>query len=474
MAKKTSGEQIKFGEKIIERSMDEVMHSSMMPYAEHVILERALPRVEDGLKPVQRRILYTMMELGLSPDKPYRKSARIVGDCLGKYHPHGDSSVYDAMVRMAQGFNMSMPLIDGHGNFGSIDGDSAAAMRYTEARMMPLALELLRDIDKDTVSFNLNFDDTLKEPDLLPGRFPNLLVNGASGIAVGLATNIPPHNLGEATDAVLAQLEDPDVTVEELMKLMPCPDFPTGGYILDSDEIKTAYETGRGKLTMRAKTHIEEQKNGRKLIVITEIPYQVNKARLLEEILHITQEKKTLFAAVSDIRDESDRLGMRAVVEVKKEGDAEKILGYLYKYSDLQATFGVNMVAIADGKPRQLGLKELISCYIGHQENVVTRRTEFELENAKRREHVLLGLMAAIDNLDEVIKIIRASKTPKIARDALMERFSLSEIQAQAILDLRLQRLTNLEMLSIEKEYKEILRQIKTLAFSARRRSCAK
>ena len=329
MAKKTSGEQIKFGEKIIERSMDEVMHSSMMPYAEHVILERALPRVEDGLKPVQRRILYTMMELGLSPDKPYRKSARIVGDCLGKYHPHGDSSVYDAMVRMAQGFNMSMPLIDGHGNFGSIDGDSAAAMRYTEARMMPLALELLRDIDKDTVSFNLNFDDTLKEPDLLPGRFPNLLVNGASGIAVGLATNIPPHNLGEATDAVLAQLKDPDVTVEELMKLMPCPDFPTGGYILDSDEIKTAYETGRGKLTMRAKTHIEEQKNGRKLIVITEIPYQVNKARLLEEILHITQEKKTLFAAVSDIRDESDRLGMRAVVEVKKEGDAEKILGYL-------------------------------------------------------------------------------------------------------------------------------------------------
>lgn len=463
MAKKTSGEQIKFGEKIIERSMDEVMHSSMMPYAEHVILERALPRVEDGLKPVQRRILYTMMELGLSPDKPYRKSARIVGDCLGKYHPHGDLSVYDAMVRMAQGFNMSMPLVDGHGNFGSIDGDSAAAMRYTEARMMPLALELLRDIDKDTVSFNLNFDDTLKEPDLLPGRFPNLLVNGASGIAVGLATNIPPHNLGEATDAVLAQLEDPDVTVEELMKLMPCPDFPTGGYILDSDEIKTAYETGRGKLTMRAKTHIEEQKNGRKLIVITEIPYQVNKARLLEEILHITQEKKTLFAAVSDIRDESDRLGMRAVVEVKKEGDAEKILGYLYKYSDLQATFGVNMVAIADGKPRQLGLKELISCYIGHQENVVTRRTEFELENAKRREHVLLGLMVAIDNLDEVIKIIRASKTPKIARDALMERFSLSEIQAQAILDLRLQRLTNLEMLSIEKEYKEILRQIKML-----------
>ena len=463
MAKKTSGEQIKFGEKIIERSMDEVMHSSMMPYAEHVILERALPRVEDGLKPVQRRILYTMMELGLSPDKPYRKSARIVGDCLGKYHPHGDSSVYDAMVRMAQGFNMSMPLVDGHGNFGSVDGDSAAAMRYTEARMMPLALELLRDIDKDTVSFNLNFDDTLKEPDLLPGRFPNLLVNGASGIAVGLATNIPPHNLGEATDAVLAQLKDPDVTVEELMKLMPCPDFPTGGYILDSDEIKTAYETGRGKLTMRAKTHIEEQKNGRKLIVITEIPYQVNKARLLEEILHITQEKKTLFAAVSDIRDESDRLGMRAVVEVKKEGDAEKILGYLYKYSDLQATFGVNMVAIADGKPRQLGLKELISCYIGHQENVVTRRTEFELENAKRREHVLLGLMVAIDNLDEVIKIIRASKTPKIARDALMERFSLSEIQAQAILDLRLQRLTNLEMLSIEKEYKEILRQIKML-----------
>ena len=451
------------GEKVVIRCMEDVMHNSMIPYAEHVILERALPRVEDGLKPVQRRILFTMMGLGVTPDKPHRKSARIVGDCLGKYHPHGDISVYDAMVRLAQDFNMQMPLVDGHGNFGSVDGDSAAAMRYTEARMTPLALELLRDIEKDTVKFSLNFDDTQKEPDVLPGRFPNLLVNGASGIAVGLATNIPPHNFNEAINAVIAQIDDPDISLSALMKIIPCPDFPTGGYLLDSEEIRTAYETGRGKLTLRAKTEIETLKNGKKLIVVHELPYQVNKAKALEEILRVAQEKKTLFAGISDIRDESDRMGMRAVIEVKKDADAEKILQYLYKYSDLQITFGVNMVAIAEGKPQQMGLKQMIAHYIAHQENVVTRRTQFDLDAAERREHILEGLMVAILNIDAVIALIRASKTPKEARDGLMQRFNLSEIQAQAILDLRLQRLTNLELLAIEKEYKDVKKKIREL-----------
>ncbi len=455
MAKKNEP-QLPIGETIIEKSMDEVMHDSMLPYAEYVILERALPRVEDGLKPVQRRILYTMLELGTTPDKPHRKSARIVGDCLGKYHPHGDTSVYDAMVRMAQPFNMQMPLVDGHGNFGSVDGDSAAAMRYTEARMAPIALEMLRDLDKDTVKFSLNFDDTLKEPDVLPGRFPNLLVNGASGIAVGLATNIPPHNLGEAIDAVLLQMEDPEVSLDALMQVLPCPDFPTGGYLLKSEEIRSAYETGRGKLTLRAKVHMEEGRAGRKLIVVTEFPYQVNKARALEEILRVSQEKKGLFSGIGDIRDESDRMGTRAVIEVKKDGDADKILSYLYKYSDLQVTIGVNMVAIAGGKPLQMGLKEMLAYYIQHQEDVVTRRTRFDLEAAQRRAHILQGLMIAIANIDEVIALIRASKAPKQAKEGLMARFELTEIQAQAILDLRLQRLTNLEMLAIEKEYKEV------------------
>ena len=318
-------------QKILVRSMDEVIHASMIPYSEHVILERALPRVEDGLKPVQRRILYTMLELGNTPDKPYRKSARIVGDCLGKYHPHGDSSVYDAMVRMAQPFNMSMTLVDGHGNFGSVDGDSAAAMRYTEARMTPLAMELLKDLDKDTVHFSLNFDDSLKEPDILPGRFPNLLVNGASGIAVGLATNIPPHNITEAINAVVAYIDNPDITIDELMKHMPCPDFPTGGYILQSDAIEVAYKTGRGKLAVRGKTHFEESKNGRKLLVITELPYQTNKAKLLTDILALSQSKKAQLSGIYDIRDESDRTGMRAVIEIKKDAAEESILKYLLK-----------------------------------------------------------------------------------------------------------------------------------------------
>ncbi len=455
-------EQLKL-EKIIQRNMDEVMHQSMMPYAEHVILERALPRVEDGLKPVQRRILYTMLELSLSPDKPHRKSARIVGDCLGKYHPHGDTSVYDAMVRMAQPYNMCVPLVDGHGNFGSVDGDSAAAMRYTEARMTEAAMQLLRDIDKDTVSYSFNFDDTLKEPDLLPGRFPNLLVNGASGIAVGLATNIPPHNPVEAINAVVAVMENPRITLEELMKIIPAPDFPTGGFLLESSEVELAYRTGRGKLYMRAKTHFEEQKNGKTLIVITELPFQVNKANMLEKILAVSQEKKAMFSGIADIRDESDRTGMRAVIEIKKDGDPERILQYLFKYSDLQMTFGVNMVAIAGGKPQQMNLKQILAHYIRHQRDVVTRRTQFELDAAMRREHILAGLMIAVDNLDAVIALIRASKSPKEAREGLMKTFALSEIQAQAILDLRLQRLTNMELITIKREYNEVVKLIEEL-----------
>lgn len=450
-------------ETILLKSMDEVMHESMMPYAEHVILERALPRVEDGLKPVQRRILYTMMELGLSPDKPHRKSARIVGDCLGKYHPHGDSSVYDAMVRMAQPFNMGVTLVDGHGNFGSVDGDSAAAMRYTEARMTEPAMLLLKDIDKDTVDFTWNFDDTLKEPELLPGRFPNLLINGANGIAVGLATSIPPHNPVEAIDAVVAVLDNPRIKIAELMKILPAPDFPTGGFLLDSPEIAQSYETGRGKLTMRARTHFEEVKNGKTRIVVDEFPYQINKAACLSKILEITQEKKALFAAVSDIRDESDRMGTRAVIEIKKDGDPERILALLFKYSDLQCTFGANYVAIADGKPQQLNLKQIIEYYVRHQRAVVTRRTKTELEIAKKRCHILEGLMVAVNNLDRVIKLIRASKSPKEAREGLMKTFSLTEIQAQAILDLRLQKLTNLELLAIEKEYREVKKRIAEL-----------
>ena len=449
--------------RILDTNMEEVMHNSMIPYAEHVILERALPRVEDGLKPVQRRILYTMMELGTTPDKPHRKCARIVGDCLGKYHPHGDSSVYGALVHMAQSFSLRAPLVDGHGNFGSIDGDSAAAMRYTEARMAPLALQMLRDLEKDTVPFRLNFDDTLKEPDMLPARFPNLLVNGANGIAVGLATNIPPHNLGEAVRAVIAQMENPDISLEELMKILPGPDFPTGGILVDNEEIRKGYETGRSKLTLRARVHIEDGPADRHLIVITEVPYQVNKSAMLEKIQKLREEKKSALSGIHDIRDESDRTGMRAVIELKKDADPKRVLAYLYKYADLQITFGVNMVAIAGGKPVQLSLKEMIRYYVDYQKQVVTRRTRYELNQAKARAHILEGLMIALDNLDEVIALIRASKSPKEAKAGLMERFSLTEVQAQAILDMRLQRLTNLEIEALRKEYADVLKLINRL-----------
>ena len=450
-------------ENIVSVPMEEVMHMSMIPYAEHVIMDRAIPRVEDGMKPVQRRILFTMNELGITPDTPYRKCARIVGDCLGKYHPHGDSSVYDALVRLAQDFSMRGTLVDGHGNFGSVDGDSAAAMRYTEARMTPLAMLMLKDIDKDTVPFRLNFDDTLKEPDMLPASFPNLLVNGAGGIAVGLATNIPPHNLRESINAVIAQIDNPDITVDELMQIIPAPDFPTGGILLNTPELRAAYETGRGKLLLRAKTHIEDGTAGRKLIVITEIPYQVNKSAMLEKILRLSEEKKAALGCIYDIRDESDRTGMRAVIELRKDADVDKVLAYLFKYSDMQVTFGVNMVAIADGKPRLLSLRRMIRYYIRHRKNVITARTQYELDKAKARAHILEGLMIAVDNLDEVIQLIRKSENPKAAKAGLMERFGLTEIQAQAILDMRLQRLTGLEILALRKEYAELLKTIAEL-----------
>lgn len=450
-------------EVIVEQPLEDVIHESMIPFAEYAILHRALPRVEDGLKPVQRRILYTMMELGITPDKPYRKSARIVGDTMGKYHPHGDTSIYDAMVRMAQDYNMGATLIDGHGNYGSIDGDSAAAMRYTEARMTPLALELLRDIDKDTVSFSLNFDDSLKEPDMLPGRFPNLLVNGAKGIAVGLATDIPPHNLGEVIDAVVAQIDNPDITLDALMEYVKGPDFPTGGYILADEGIRQVYETGRGRIVMRAKAELEKGSAGKTNIVITEIPYQVNKAKMLEDILKLSESKKGILTGISDIRDESDRDGMRAVIEVKRDADAQKILEYLYKYSDLQCQFNANMVAIADGRPKQMTLKEINAYYIRYQQDVVRRRTQFDLEKAEAREHILIGLKIAIVNIDEVVRLIKASASVQDAKRALMKAFDLTGVQAQAILDMRLQRLTSLEVVRLEEEIKQVQKLIREL-----------
>lgn len=454
MAKKN--DEIIDNSTILHQTMEDVMHSSMIPYSEHVILERALPRVEDGLKPVQRRILYVMYEQGLTPDKPFKKSANIVGETMAKYHPHGDSSIYDTMVRMAQDFVMRAPLVDGHGNFGSIDGDSAAAFRYTEARMAPLALELLRDIEKDTVKWSLNFDDTRKEPDILPGRFPNLLVNGATGIAVGLATSIPTHNLAEVIDGIVAQIDNPRITLDEMLKYIKGPDFPTGGLIVNGEAIKDAYTNGSGKLTMRAKISVENGTNGKKLIVIHEVPYQVNKAAMLVEIMKMVNEKKGPLTAISDIRDESDREGLRAVIEVKKDGDIDKILPYLYKYSNLQKTFGVNMVAIADGKPKQMGLLEITKCYIEYQKEVERKRVRHDLESARQREEILSGLMIAIQNIDKVIKIIRSSPNVRTAKERLRETFDLTDRQATAILEMRLQRLTGLEIESLEKELNDV------------------
>ncbi len=460
--KKQEAEIIEPTGQLYVEPLENVLHSSMLPYAEFVILDRALPRVEDGLKPVQRRILYTMNEMGLTPDKPHKKSARIVGDCMGKYHPHGDSSVYDAMVRMAQGFNMGKTLVNGHGNFGSVDGDPAAAMRYTEARMENLALELLRDIDKETVSFSLNFDDSLKEPDVLPGRFPNLLVNGASGIAVGLATNIPTHNLEEVIDGVVAYIDNPAISLEEMMEHIPCPDFPTGGLII-ANELIQAYKTGRGKITLRAKITAEKTDNGKTNLVITELPYQVNKAQLLRKIVELRDEKKEELAGLDFVADESDRTGMRAVVRVKKDADIDAILKCLYKYTDLEVTFGINMVVIADGKPQQLGLMEIIRHYVKYQQQVIKRRTLFDLKQAQQRCHILEGLIIAVQNIDEVIAIIKKAESTTDARSKLMERFEISAEQAQAILDLRLARLTKLEIFKLEQELKELKKQIKQL-----------
>lgn len=443
------------GSNVIFKSMKDVFHDSMMPYAEYVILDRALPRVEDGLKPVQRRILFTMHNLGLNPDKPFRKSAAVVGDCLAKYHPHGDTSVYDAMVRLAQPFNMRKTLVEGQGNFGSVDGDGAAAMRYTEARMTPLALELLRDLEMDTVKWSRNYDDKLMEPDMLPGRFPNLLVNGAVGIAIGLATNIPPHNLGEVIDGVIAYINNKNVSLKEMMKIIKGPDFPTGGYVI-ANELEQAYETGRGKIIMRANVHIESGANDKKNIVITELPYQVNKADLLTKILALKEEKKEQLAGILDIVDESDKEGMRAVIKVRKDHDPKKILDVLFKYSNLQCTFGINMVAIADGKPQQMGLLEIIAYYTNYQRRIVLNRTKYQLKKAKERAHILEGLIVAVANIDEVVHIIKTSASTSEARTNLRARFKLSEIQADAILELKLARITRLEVTKLENELREL------------------
>ena len=452
-----------FGKNVIQKDIDVVLSESMIPYSEHVILERALPRVEDGLKPVQRRILYTLFELDITPDKDYKKSARIVGECLGKFHPHGDSSVYDAMVRMAQDFNMREVLVDGHGNYGSVDGDGAAAMRYTEARMAPLALEVLRDLDKNTVDWTLNFDDSLQEPVTLPCRFPNILVNGANGIAIGLATNIPTHNLGEVISGAIAMIDNRDITLEEMMKIIPGPDFPTGGYIIAGDELKTAYETGKGKIILRGKVHVEGKTGEKKNIVITELPYQVNKAKLLQRILEVRDNKKYDLSCITEILDESDRSGTRAVVRVKKDADVNKVIDILFKETDLQVSYGINMVAIADGRPQLMGLLDILAYYIDYQRDVVYRRTKYDLDIAKEREHILLGLIIAVKNIDEVVKIIKSSEDTADAKRRLIARFDLSERQAQAILDMRLARLTSLEIYKLEQELKEVQALIEKL-----------
>lgn len=448
------------GEKIIERDIQKEMKTSYIDYAMSVIVQRALPDVRDGLKPVHRRILYTMHEDGLSPDKPYRKSATTVGDVLGRYHPHGDSSVYDAMVRMAQDFSLRYPLIDGHGNFGSIDGDGPAAYRYTEARMSKMAEVMLTDIEKNTVDFMPNFDDRLQEPTVLPARIPALLVNGSSGIAVGMATNIPPHNLTEVINGIIKIIEEDNVTDEELMKYIKGPDFPTGGIILGTSGIKEAYTTGRGKLAVRAEAEIEEMSNGRQRIIVSSLPYQVNKAKLIENISHLVKEKR--IEGISDLRDESDRIDkVRVVIELKRDANPQVVLNQLYKNTQMQDTFGVIMLALVDGEPKILTLRQCLDHYIEHRKAVVLRRTQFELDKALARAHILEGLKIALDNIDEVINIIRSSyDDPK---ERLMERFGLSDIQAQAILDMRLKTLSGLQREKIEEEYNELMKLIEHL-----------
>ena len=448
-------------DKLIPVNLEQEMKRSFISYAMAVIVDRALPDVRDGLKPVHRRILYDMNELGMTPDKPYRKSARLVGDVLGKFHPHGDSSVYDAMVRLAQPFNIRYMLVDGQGNFGSVDGDGAAAMRYTEARMAKLTLHLLDDIEKDTVDFYPNFDETLMQPAVLPSRFPNLLVNGSSGIAVGMATNIPPHNLREVIDGVVCMIDNPECTVEDLMAHIKGPDFPTGGIILGRSGIRSAYMTGRGRILVRARTEIEPMSNSRSRIVVTEIPYMVNKAKLVEKIAELCHQKQ--LEGISDIRDESDRNGMRIVIELKKDVYPQVILNYLYKHTQMQETFGANMLALVDGKPRILNLREMIYYYLEHQKDVVTRRTRFDLDKAQARAHILEGLLKALDHIDEIVQIIRSSENPNAAKTALIERFQFSDKQAQAILDMRLARLTGLEREKLMEEYQQLEKTIAEL-----------
>ncbi len=447
--------------RVKEITINQEMKSSFMDYAMSVIVSRALPDVRDGLKPVHRRILFAMNELGMTADKAYKKSARIVGEVIGKYHPHGDSAVYETMVRMAQDFSYRYMLVDGHGNFGSIDGDAAAAMRYTEAKMSKISMELVRDINKDTIDFQDNYDGSEQEPIVMPSRFPNLLVNGTSGIAVGMATNIPPHQLGEVIDGVLELSKNPDISIAELMEFIPGPDFPTGAEILGRSGIRKAYQTGRGSITLRAKTNIEEMSNGKQRIIVTEIPYQVNKARLIEKIAELVRDKK--IDGITDLRDESDRNGMRIVIEVRKDANANVLLNNLFKQTALQTSFGINMLALVGGQPKVLNLKECLYHYLEHQKVVIKRRTAFELRKAEARAHILEGLRIALDHLDEVISLIRSSQTTEIARNGLMERFSLSYEQAQAILDMRLQRLTGLERDKIETEYAELVKLIAEL-----------
>jgi len=436
----------------------EEMRASYLDYAMSVIVGRALPDVRDGLKPVHRRVLFGMHDSGMRPTSPYRKCARIVGDVMGNFHPHGDQAIYDALVRMAQDFSIRYPLVDGHGNFGSVDGDSAAAMRYTECRLSKIATEMLRDIEADTVDWTPNYDESREEPRTLPSRFPNLLVNGSSGIAVGMATNIPPHNLGETIAATVAFIDDPGISNTDLMKHIRGPDFPTGGLIMGSGGIREAYETGRGRVVVRARAHTEPLKQGKTAIIVNEIPYQVNKAQLIEKIAELVREKK--ITEISDLRDESDRSGMRIVIELKREAVPKVVLNKLYKHSSMQTTFGINMLALADGVPQTLSLRDALGHYVLHQRDVIVRRTKFELDKAKKRAHILEGLLIAIENLDEVIKIIRSSEDTEAAKMGLMKRFKLSDEQAQAIVDLRLRNLTALERHKLEEEHKDLLERI--------------
>ncbi|TCO09249.1 DNA gyrase subunit A [Natronoflexus pectinivorans] len=449
------------GDRIIKINIEEEMKSAYIDYSMSVIVSRALPDVRDGLKPVHRRVLFGMNELGVNAGKPYKKSARIVGEVLGKYHPHGDSSVYYAMVRMAQTWSMRYPLVDGQGNFGSVDGDSPAAMRYTEARLNKLSEEALMDIDKNTVDFQLNFDDSLKEPTVLPTRAPLLLVNGASGIAVGMATNMAPHNLSDTIDAIVAYVDDPEVEIDRLVEIIKAPDFPTGGTIYGYQGVKDGYATGRGRVVIRAKSDVETTPNGREKIIISEIPYLVNKAELIMKIADLVNDKK--IDGISNVNDESDRDGMRIVIDLKKDAIANVVLNHLYKYTALQSSFGINNIALVKGRPRLLNLKEIISCFVEHRHDVVTRRTQFELDQAEKRAHILEGLIIASDNIDEVIKIIRAAQTPDQAREDLINRFELTEIQARAIVEMRLRQLTGLEQDKLRQEYEDLLKEIARL-----------